>query len=74
MLAEFSIIPLGKDESVSKFVAKAVEIIHQSGFDEGQSGRAQPVRTKNTAAERNGRSAIGKIVLDIGGSDPAAGH
>jgi len=33
MLAEFSIIPLGKDESVSKFVAKAVEIIHQSGCD-----------------------------------------
>lgn len=31
MLAEFSIIPLGKDESVSKFVAMAVEIIHQSG-------------------------------------------
>ena len=33
MLAEFSIIPLGKEESVSKFVAKAVEIIHQSGCD-----------------------------------------
>ena len=33
MLAEFSIIPLGKDESVSKFVAKAVEIVHQSGCD-----------------------------------------
>jgi len=33
MLAEFSIIPLGKDESVSKYVAKAVEIIHQSGCD-----------------------------------------
>lgn len=33
MLAEFSIIPLGKDESVSKFVAKAVEIVHQSGLD-----------------------------------------
>ncbi|MGA1841078.1 MAG: MTH1187 family thiamine-binding protein [bacterium] len=32
MLAEFSIIPLGKDESVSGFVAKAVEIVHQSGL------------------------------------------
>jgi uncharacterized protein (TIGR00106 family) len=32
MLAEFSIIPLGKDESVSSFVAKAVEIVHQSGL------------------------------------------
>ncbi len=32
MLAEFSIVPLGKGESVSKSLAKAVEIIHQSGL------------------------------------------
>lgn len=32
MLAEFSIIPLGKDEGVSSFVSKAVEIVHQSGL------------------------------------------
>ena len=33
MLAEFSVIPLGKDESVSRFVAKAVEMVHQSGLE-----------------------------------------
>ncbi len=32
MLTEFSIIPLGKDESVSSLVAKAVEIVHRSGL------------------------------------------
>ena len=32
MLAEFSVIPLGKDESVSSLVARAVEIVHKSGL------------------------------------------
>lgn len=33
MLVEFSIIPLGKGESVSGLVSKAVDIIHQSGLE-----------------------------------------
>jgi uncharacterized protein (TIGR00106 family) len=33
MLAEFSIIPIGKEESLSSYVAKAIEIVHQSGLE-----------------------------------------
>lgn len=33
MLVEFSIFPLGQGESLSKFVAKAVEIVEKGGFN-----------------------------------------
>lgn len=32
VLLEFSIYPLGKGESVSPYVARAVKIVHQSGL------------------------------------------
>lgn len=33
MLANFSIIPLGAGESVSKYIAKVVDIVDKSGLD-----------------------------------------
>ena len=33
MLLEFSMVPLGKGESVSPYVARSLEIIDQSGLD-----------------------------------------
>ena len=33
MLAEFSVVPLGKGESVSQYVAECVRIVHESGLD-----------------------------------------
>lgn len=33
MLAEFSVVPLGKGESVSQYVAECLRIVHGSGLD-----------------------------------------
>ena len=33
MLAEFSIVPIGKDVSLSKYVAKSLDIIDKSGIN-----------------------------------------
>jgi uncharacterized protein (TIGR00106 family) len=33
MIAEFSIFPIGKGESLSSYVAKAVDIVDKSGLD-----------------------------------------
>lgn len=33
MLAEFSVVPIGKGESVSQYVAECVRIVHESGLD-----------------------------------------
>ena len=33
MLAEFSIVPIGKDVSLSKYVAKSLDIIDKSGIE-----------------------------------------
>ena len=75
MLAEFSIIPLGKDESVSKFVAKAVEIVHQSGLDyrvnpmgtviEGNWGEVMDIIKKcHDEIKKDARRVITNITID----------
>jgi len=33
MLAEFSVVPLGKGESVSQYVAECIKIVESSGLD-----------------------------------------
>lgn len=33
MIAEFSVVPLGKGESVSQFVAECLQIVDESGLD-----------------------------------------
>ena len=33
MLAEFSVVPLGKGESVSQYVAECMELVESSGLD-----------------------------------------
>jgi len=33
MMVELSIVPIGKDEHISKYVAEAVKVIHQSGLE-----------------------------------------
>ena len=75
MLAEFSLIPLGKGEGVSDLVAKALDIVNQSGLDyrinpmttvlEGDWDRVMEViRTCHMALREDASRVITSITID----------
>ncbi len=75
MMVELSILPIGKNEHIGKFVAEAVNIIHQSGLEYrltpmgtvilGEWDKVMPVvKQAHDAVRQHSSRVVTKIKID----------
>jgi uncharacterized protein (TIGR00106 family) len=75
MMVEMSILPIGKDEHIGKYVAEAVKVIHESGLEYrlapmgtiivGEWDKVMPVvKQAHDAVHRHSSRVMTKLKID----------